>query len=210
LPTQKELANEFGASLITVKRALNEMVRGGQLESTRGRGTVVMRPVVRDDRANVASWTDAMTGMGRQPKTAALQITTRIPPPEVARALGLKAREKTVLVERLRTLDGEPVCLMNSELPLKLVPDLAREGLSDESLYTHLKRRYALVPFRAEEEVEARLPARAEVKALGPDTKIVIVVHRVTFAATGKPIERAHMIAPAHRYRYRVEISKKS
>jgi GntR family transcriptional regulator len=209
LPTQKELAEEFGASLITVKRALGDIVRGGHLESTRGRGTVVVRPVLRDDRANVASWTDAMTGMGRQPNTASLHITVRIPKAEVARALGLKAREKTVLVERLRTLDGDPICLMTNELPLKLVPDLPREGLSNESLYSHLRHRYGIVPHRAEEEVEARLPTRPEVKALGSDTKIVMVVQRVTFTAAGKPIERAYMIAPAHRYRYRVEIAKK-
>ena len=53
------------------------------------------------------------------------------------------------------------------------------------------------------------MPTRSEVKALGSDTKIVMVVQRVTFTAAGKPLERADMIAPAHRYRYRVEISKK-
>src|SRR5256885_1032088 len=39
LPTQQELAREFGTSLITVKRALDEIARRGLLRSTRGRGT---------------------------------------------------------------------------------------------------------------------------------------------------------------------------
>src|SRR5437867_544106 len=106
LPTQQELAREFGTSLITVKRALDEIARRGLLRSTRGRGTVVLRPVVEDDRRGLTSWTDTMTGLGRTPRTLRCRLRVRVPPPAVARALGLKARERTVVVERLRALDG--------------------------------------------------------------------------------------------------------
>lgn len=208
-PTQKELAREFGTSLITVKRALDEIARKGLLESTRGRGTVVVRPPVEDDRRGVSSWTDSMTGLGRQPRTAWCRISTRVPPAEIARSLGLRARERTVVVERLRTLDGEPVCLMRNELPLALVPDLARDGLTEESLYGWLARRYRLVPERADEEVESRPARRAEAEALGRDTRIVMVVRRRTRLPGGRPLELADMVAPAHRYRYRVEIARK-
>jgi len=208
LPTQKELAAEFGTSLITVKRALDEIARKGYLRSTRGRGTVVVRPVVPDDRRGLSSWTDSMTGLGRQPRTASCEISTRIPPPEVARALGMKARERSVVVRRLRTLDGDPLCLMRNELPLALAPSLPREGLTEESLYGWLKRRCALAPHRADEEVEARRPLPAEVRALGPETRIVMVVRRHTWLEDGRPLELAEMTAPAHRYRYRVEIMR--
>src|SRR6267378_2452279 len=99
LPTQQELAREFGTSLITVKRALDEVARRG-----------------------LTSWTDTMTGLGRTPRTLRCRLRARVPPPAVARALGLKARERTVVVERLRALDGEPFCLMHNELPFSLVP----------------------------------------------------------------------------------------
>src|ERR1043166_419159 len=107
LPTQRELAAEFGTSLITIKRALHDLARKGFLESTRGRGTVVVRPRVQDDHRAISSWTDSMTGLGRQPRTASCRISTHIPSSEVARALGLRSRERTVVVERLRTRDGE-------------------------------------------------------------------------------------------------------
>src|SRR5437762_1828178 len=81
-------------------------------------------------------------------------------PGEPSRALGLKARERTVVVERLRTLDGEPLCTMRNELPLDLVPELPEEGLTQESLYGWLKERHGLVPRRADEEIEARLPSK--------------------------------------------------
>ncbi len=210
LPTQKELAREFGTSLITVRRALDEIARRGLLESTRGRGTVVVRPRMEDDRRGVSSWTDSMTGLGRQPSTSSSRVRTRVPPAEVARALGLRSRERTVVVERVRTLDGEPVCLMRNELPLGRAPALAREGLTRESLYAWLKDRYGLVPARAHEEVEARPATPQEAEALGRDTKIVMVVRRHTRMPGGAPLEVAEMVAPAHRYRYRVEIERRT
>lgn len=210
LPTQKQLAEHYNTSLITVKRALDELQRKGHLQSTRGRGTVVLRPSVADDRGNVASWTDTMTGLGRQPRTKTMKVTTRVPPLEVARALGLKARERTVVLERVRSLDDDPICLMSNELPLRLVPALADEGLSEESLYTWLKRRYGLVPTRADEEVSARLPTKEERRELGEDTQIVMAVRRHSWLGKDRALEVAEMVAPAHRYRYRVEILKKT
>jgi DNA-binding GntR family transcriptional regulator len=206
LPPQKDLATKFGVSLITVKRALQEIARRGFLESTRGRGTVVVRPHVQEDPRAVTSWTDSMTGLGRQPRTAWCRVGTRVPPPEIARLWKLKARERTVRVERLRTLDGDPFCLMTNELPLALAPELAEHGLADESLYGWLKRRHGYAPLWADEEVEARRPNAREVRELGPETQVVIIVHRVAWLSKSRPLEVARMIAPAHRYRYRAEI----
>jgi len=208
LPTQHQLASEFGTSLITVKRALHELARRGHLESTRGRGTVVTRPVVSDDRSSVASWTDTMTGLGRQPRTVSSRVRVRVPSRPAARLLGLRARARTVRLERERTLDGSPFCIMTNELPLDLVPDLAREGLHEESLYAWLRSRYDLVPSRAEEEVEARPPLPRERLFLGSDTRIVLVVRRRSRLADGRTLELAEMVAPAGRYRYHVEIVK--
>ena len=209
LPTQQELAREFGASLITIKRALHELARRGHLQATRGRGTVVTRPVVSDDRSQVSSWTDAMTGLGREPRTVESSVQVRLPSRETARLLGLRSRDRVVRLERHRSLDGRPFCLMANELPFVLVPDLPDRGLPGESLYAWLKKEHRLVPHRADEEVQARAPLPRESRFLGRDVPIVIVVRRHTFLADRRPLEIAEMCADARQYRYRVEIEKK-
>jgi GntR family transcriptional regulator len=209
LPTQGELALELGVSLITIKRAVQELSRQGLVEATRGRGTVVTQPPVQADQRAITSWTDFMTGVGRKPRTAWCRVTVQVPAKEVARRLRLRARERTVRVERLRTLDGRPFCLMTNELPLALAPDLPHNGLTEESLYGWLQRHHGLVPQSADEEVEARAPSADEVRALGPRTRIVLVVHRIAWLDRRRPLEIAAMVAPADRYRYRVEIVQK-
>ena len=209
LPTQQALALEFGASLITIKRALHDLARLGHLQSTRGRGTVVTRPVVSDDRSEVSSWTDAMSGLGREPRTVSSSVLVRRPSRELAQLLRLRARDRSVRLERHRTLDGRPFCLMSNELPYSLVPDLPEPGLPEESLYAWLKKRHQLVPHRADEEVAARPPLPRETRFLGHDVDIVIVVRRHTWLADGRPLEVAEMAADARNYRYRVEITKR-
>jgi DNA-binding GntR family transcriptional regulator len=209
LPTQTALAREYGASLITIKRALHDLARQGYLQSTRGRGTVVTRPVVADDRSEVSSWTDAMTGLGREPRTVFSSVQVHRPARETAGLLNLRSREKTVLLDRHRALDGRPFCLMTNELPLSLVPDLPNAGLPEESLYAWLRRHHGLVPHRADEEVAARPPSPEESRFLGPEVEIVLVIRRHTRLQDGRPLEVAQMTADAREYRYRVEISKK-
>jgi len=209
LPTQQALAAEFGASLITIKRALHDLARRGHVQSTRGLGTVVTRPVVSDDRSKVSSWTDAMTGLGREPRTVDSRVQVRTPTRDLARLLGLRSRERTIHLERHRTLDGRPFCLMSNEVPFLLAPELADRGLPEESLYAWLRKKHHLVPHRADEEVHARAPLPRESRFLGRDVPIVIVVRRHTFLSDGRPLEVAEMAADARQYRYRVEISKK-
>lgn len=206
LPTQQQIATQHGVSLITVKRALDEIARRGLIESTRGRGTVVRTAVVPDKRSELTTWKDNVTGLSITPRTAWVRINTRIPPRETAHSLRLKPRSRTVLVERLRTVEGKPICLSSHEFPLELVPDLPRFGFTEESLYAHLQKRYGLSPHSADEEVTSRRATSDERELLGHDTDLVMVVRRHTWLRSGRPLEVVEVILPAHRYQYRIKV----
>lgn len=206
LPSQQELARLTGTSLITVKRALEELGRAGLIEAVRGRGTVVKRPVVADAHEGVSSLTDNMAGLGLELKTAWTRLSEGVPSRGTKGLLDLKAREKTVRVERLRTVEGEPFCLLENELPARLVPDLVKIGLTAESIYQVLEDRYQLTPAWAEEEVRSRGASREERSLLGSDTRIILEVRRITYMADERPLEVAVLRAPAHRYRYRAQL----
>ena len=206
LPTQARLAREFGVSLITIRRAIDELGRRGWVEPIAGRGTVVRQPTVSDFHGGVSSWTDSIAGSGLIPATAWTRITVRRPPPRIARLLGLPARRKTVLIERLRTADGHPICLMTNELNAALVPGLAERGLDRESLYACLAEWYGLHPSHADEEVSARPATPQERRLLNIRAPTLLSIRRITMLDNGQPMEVADVLAPADRYQYRVRI----
>jgi len=206
LPTQSVLAKRFGASLITVKRALGELGRLGLIESTRGKGTVVLRPTVIDTHTGVSSWTDTMVGMGADPRTAWSRIDVETGTDETRRLLKMKHGESLVVLRRLRTLGGENICLMTNQIPEKLAPDLAESGLSEESLYTALNKRYGIVLAYADEAVTARAANEQERDVFGPDCDTVLQIKRMSFDADDQPIEYAWLTAPSDRYTYCVRV----
>lgn len=210
LPTQQELAHRFGTSLITVKRALFELGRMGLVESIRGRGTVVRRPTVVDPHTGVSSWTDAMRGMGGEPRTAWNRIDIEPGSDETRRLLRVNATSTLTVIRRLRTLDGEAACLMTNALDTARVPGLEVCGFEGESLYAVLQDRYGLGFGYADEEVTAREAEASERDAFGADCRVVVEVRRLSFDLEDRPAEYAVLVAPADRYTYRVRIQAKT
>jgi len=203
LPTQSEIAEHTETSLITVKRAMKELEMAGYLTSKAGKGTMVKRPSVVDNHVGVSSWTDSIAGLGKVPRTAWTKVKKGVPISSVANKLQLKARERTVQIKRLRLIDNCPVCLMSNEIPLHLVPDIQRETIDQESLYTYLYDQYGLVPVSAEEEVRARKATDYEIEVLKLKTPIVLVVERLSFLKDEAPFELSSIVAPADFYVYR-------
>ena len=69
LPPERQLAERYGCSLITVRRALSELTREGRIQRTRGRGTSVLRPRIERDFGGTLSFTEEMQDRGLDPET---------------------------------------------------------------------------------------------------------------------------------------------
>lgn len=203
IPTQTDIAEQTDTSLITVKRAISELVKEGHLESKPGKGTFVRQPPILDEHTGVSSWTDSISGLGEAPDTAWMNVDTRIPPSHIANILQLKSKDQTVLINRLRTINGEPICLMTNEIPLHLVPGMQDESINRESLYAWIKDKYQLVPATSEEEVYARYANDEEESNLQMSGDIALVITRISYLKDETPFEYSKIVAPASSYRYR-------
>jgi len=206
LPPERELAERYGCSLITVRRALSELAREGRIERTRGRGTFVLRPRVELDFGGSQSFTSEMQSHGLDAETKVVAAHPEVAGEAVANALDLEIGAPTLYVERLRLAAGEPMILEQVHLPADRFPGLLASDLEHNSLYGLLTERYGTRVVRAREAIEPVLLRGREAALLEqPSGRPALLVEGVAYSADGIPVEFARSYVRGDRTRYYVE-----
>ena len=206
LPTERELAAHYGCSLITVRRALGELVREGRIERTRGRGTHVLRPRIERDFAEALSFTAEMQRRGLDPETRLIVARPESAGERVAEALGLGPGSPTLYLERLRVAGGEPILLEQVHLPAERFPGLLASDLEHESLYDLLQRRYDTRIVRAREALEPVLLRAREAALLDqPRRTPALLIEGLASTADDRPVEFSRTYVRGDRTRYFIE-----
>ena len=125
-------------------------------------------------------------------------------------APGISLAASVEHIWRVRTADGEPMCLENSYLPGHLVPEdmiLA----PNNSLYEQLTERYNVRLTRADQTIKVTVLDPADAAALHvPAFSPAFRVGRVGYDARGQAIERAESLYRGDRYSYQPTIFRES
>lgn len=192
LPSEAELAADYGVARMTVRQALSGLVDDGLVQRRRGVGTFVVRGARRRDMRRLTGFSDDMRADGLRVETRMLQQRIVPVPGDVEKALELVAPAHVTHLARLRLVDGEPMIVQHSWVPSELFPDLWREPLEDDSLYATLRRRYGVTLRRADQRIAAEAAGRevAEILGVRPGSPL-LRVERVTRDAGNRAVEFA-------------------
>jgi GntR family transcriptional regulator len=206
LPTERELAQRYGCSLITVRRALSELAREQRIERTRGRGTFVLHPRLDLNFGGNRGFADEMLTRGLDPATRLIAARPESAGEAVAAALDLELGSPTLYLERLRLAGGEPLLLEQVHLPAERFPGLLASDLEHNSLYDLLVERYGTRIVRAREALEPVLLRTREAQLLDQAPgRPALLVEGIAYATDGRPIEFARSYVRGDRTRYFVE-----
>lgn len=138
IPSEPELAEKYGVSRITVRRAVEELCSEGRLVKRQGCGTFVSKPHI--DRkllqyAEVRSFTQLCGDNGMEPGAHVLNKLIVPARAEEIEFFGLGEGALLLYIQRVRTADGLPVFEENMYLPYKGYESLMTVDLEDVSLF---------------------------------------------------------------------------
>ena len=187
LPAERELADRFGVSRMTLRQALGRLEQQGRLVRHQGRygGTFVAEPKL--ELIGTSALSDQLRNLGVAAGARLLSAGRRPAKPD-ERVLGRFVHE----IVRVRLANGEPVALERGSYPVDLYPGLL-DGPLDGSLHDLIRSRYDEVPTRAHERLEPSLATPTEADALGIEPGApVMLVERTAYAASGRAVERSH------------------
>jgi DNA-binding GntR family transcriptional regulator len=191
------LAQRYGLSRPTVRRAVQELVDKGLLVRKRGVGTQVIQPHVRRS-VELTSLYDDLARAGESPTTEVLSLE-RIPAPaDIAEELDLPVGEEIVVVRRLRRSHGEPLALMANHLPGRFHPTI--EDLTERGLYQYLRTQGVHLRV-AHQRIGARLARAEEARLLDePPRSALLTMQRTAFDDQGIAVEHGRHVYRASRY----------
>jgi GntR family transcriptional regulator len=208
MPTERDLTIRYGCSLITIRRALDELSREGRLERARGRGTFVTAPPIVRDIAARASFADEMRARGLDPYAEVLAASEEPAPPAVAEELGIAPGAPVWYLERVRGADGVPLLLEQAHLSAAAFPGLLEVDFASESLYDVLERRYGRRVVRTRETISAVVPRRREARLLGLRTaRPALSLEGAAYDEDGVAVEHSRTIVSGEHARYFIETS---
>jgi GntR family transcriptional regulator len=125
----------------------------------------------------------------------------------VSAALGVAARARVVMVERLRLVGGHPMSLQRSFLPARLGEEVLTSDLAETPLSQVLEFKLGVVVVRAREAVSAVRLGGREARALGcPSGAPAFASERVSFDAAGQPVVFDRVFIPGDRFRITREL----
>jgi GntR family transcriptional regulator len=206
LPGERELAARYGCSLITVRRALDELSRERRLTRARGRGTHVSAPPIDRNLQGSLSFAEEMRRLGKAPETRIVASRPESATETVAAALRIEAGSPTVYLERLRSASGTPMLLEMVHLPAERLPGLLQADLEHHSLYDLLATRYRMPVVRARETLEPALVPAREARLLNIKPRsLALLIEGLAFSIDGTPVEYGRTYVRGDLSRYFVE-----
>lgn len=111
LPSEIILAQKYGVSRITIRKALEALETDKIVIRKQGKGTFVATPETLCRCDNPIGFTKAWTLLGKTPATRVIKLELSVPPKEVRDFLGSKDDEPVICSKRLRFVDDHPVCI---------------------------------------------------------------------------------------------------
>ncbi len=207
IPAESELVRRYQVSRITVRKALDVLVKEGLIVRQQGKGTFVRPTLLEESLTSLQGFAELMVSTHPE-QVMEVPVFEFIPAPEaVAAALDLDDDAYVLHIERRHILEGVPIAYATIFLPASLGRALTVDDVCTTPIYTLITERAGLTIKRAAQTIRA-VSANEEVAAAldVPPGAPLLSVHRITYSTEETPVEYIELLYRGDRHELALEL----
>jgi GntR family transcriptional regulator len=211
VPSEKQLAEEFGVSNITIRKAMALLVEDGLVIRRRGIGTrVISKQETRIPlkiTGNFRDWVDSAVGQKQRLKVDVLEIAVARCPQSVAKIFSTAPDSKIWRMKRIRKLNAEPISYYINHVPPELLTNVTAQDFEKGSFIDVFERSCGIKIAKIEQRVEATTADMDVSSILGTEFgDPLFFIENIYYTADLSPVEVTHMYFRGDRYIYKSDI----
>lgn len=181
IPSESKLISEFGVSITTVRKTINELASTGLVEKIHGKGTRVISREVKMDISSVHSMSEDIKRLGFTQKRDILEFKISSDfPGHLGSVFNLKESDKVFSLKKVNQVNGVPSALIIYYYPQYLGIKTDDRELSDLSIYDVFKKNGYEIS-REEWKLRADNMDKADVKLLDININTPVMVLDVVY-----------------------------
>ncbi|CAG9619945.1 GntR family transcriptional regulator [Sutcliffiella rhizosphaerae] len=208
IPSEREYAESYEISRMTVRQAINSLVNEGLLYRRKGSGTYVAEKKIEQPLQGLTSFTEDMIKRGLTPTSHLIHLKIVQANSFVAGELHISEADPVYEIKRIRLADGEPMALETNYISAHLVNGLTKEVVS-ASIYAYMEQELGLLIAHAHQSIES-------VKASAEDENFLkikrghpmLYIQRNTYLQDGTPLELVKSIYRGDRYKFNIQMNR--
>lgn len=208
--SDQSLAREFGVSPLTVRQALQDLVRSGLVTRHRGKGTFVVAKPVPGSIDHLDSFMSEWRIVGRDVRIEVLERSRQAASIPTAASLQVRPGELVAFLKRRRCADGHAVGVDYRYFTIELDDRLDDADVRNETIWEILENKLGMVNLQANVTIRAT-SARAEDARLLDIPAGAPVLDRgfQIVTASGRPILVGHSIYHPDRFIHATTVRRK-
>ncbi|HGK7339374.1 TPA: GntR family transcriptional regulator [Streptococcus equi subsp. zooepidemicus] len=204
LPSERDLAEHFEVSRMTLRQAITLLVEEGILERRVGSGTYVASHRVQERMRGTTSFTEIVNSQGRKPSSKLISYQRQLASNTEINQLHLEESDYVIRMERIRYADKVPLVYEVASIPEKFIKNVKKTDITEHFFQTLTSNGYEIG--KSQQTIYAKIASERVASYLEvAKGHAILALTQVSFFTDGRPFEYVRSQYVGDRFEFYLE-----